>query len=51
MELSKDNKLCGNCAGDHKFLDCPFIEQRITKIEYKQILENQKLREEIKQLS
>ncbi len=36
-----NDKLCGNCAGDHKFLDCPFIEGRITKIAYKQILKNQ----------
>ena len=39
--MNKDNKLCGNCAGDHKLLDCPFIEGRITKIAYKQILKNQ----------
>lgn len=46
-----DGKLCGNCAGDHKFLDCPFIERQITKIEYEQFLKNQEIVERIKELN
>ena len=27
------NKMCGNCSGDHKFADCPFVERKVTKEE------------------
>lgn len=44
-----ENKLCGNCAGDHKYDDCPFIHFRVRKVEWQQILANRKLRELIEE--
>ncbi len=29
------NKMCGNCSGDHRFKDCPYITSQLTKDQYK----------------
>ncbi len=34
------NKLCGNCGEQHKYVDCPFTEDRIRKEEYNKLRED-----------
>jgi len=38
-----EEKLCGNCTGEHKFIDCPYIDWRITKTEYDLNLRNNEI--------
>ncbi len=32
------SKLCGNCGRDHKFVNCPYIEKRVTKKEWFELI-------------
>jgi len=32
------DKICGNCSGNHKFEDCPFVERKVTKKELTRLL-------------
>ena len=35
--------MCGNCGSkDHKYLDCPYVESKITKKEYAELKEKAK---------
>jgi len=44
-----EGKLCGNCAGDHKYLDCPYINDRITKVDWEQFLKEREIIKKIEQ--
>jgi len=42
------DKMCGNCGRDHKFVNCPYIEKRVLKTEWKEFRKNEEIIDKIK---
>ena len=40
-------KMCGNCGEGHKYVDCPYTEDRIKKEEYEKLRETEEKLKEI----
>jgi len=39
--LGLSDKLCGNCGEDHKYIECPYIEFKMTKEEHQRLLDKE----------